>query len=144
MIRWFERVTMTVIIINCITLGSYQPCQDASYCDHKCQILKVFINIGIILTNMLIFLQIIDDVIFAYFAAEMIIKMIALGVFGRGCYLSESWNKLDCFIVLTGLLDYFEYSGGAVNLTAIRTVRVLRPLRAINRIPSKCFIWERL
>ena len=93
---------------------------------------------------MLLFLKIIDDVIFAYFAAEMIIKMIALGVFGRGCYLSESWNKLDCFIVLTGLLDYFEYSGGAVNLTAIRTVRVLRPLRAINRIPSKCFIWERL
>ena len=27
---------------------------------------------------------------------------VALGVFGKGCYLSESWNKLDCFIVLTG------------------------------------------
>ena len=40
----------------------------------------------------------------------------------------------DCRIFR--LLDYFEYSGGAVNLTAIRTVRVLRPLRAINRIPS--------
>ena len=25
-----------------------------------------------------------------------------MGVFGRGCYLAESWNKLDCFIVLTG------------------------------------------
>lgn len=25
-----------------------------------------------------------------------------------------------------------------VNFTAIRTVRVLRPLKAINRVPSKC------
>jgi hypothetical protein len=25
-----------------------------------------------------------------------------------------------------------------MNLSAIRTIRVLRPLRAINRIPSKC------
>ena len=38
---------------------------------------------------------------------------------------------------LLRLLDYWEFSGGTVNLTAIRTVRVLRPLRAINRIPSR-------
>lgn len=33
-----------------------------------------------------------------------------------------------------------EYSldGHNVSLSAIRTVRVLRPLRAINRVPSKC------
>jgi len=29
-----------------------------------------------------------------------------------------------------------RYLGSAVNLTAIRTIRVLRPLRAINRVPS--------
>ena len=57
--RWFERVTMSVIVINCVTLGSYQPCRDISVCDGKCQILKI-----------------VDDVIFAYFAAEMIIKMV--------------------------------------------------------------------
>ena len=50
---------MSVIIINCVTLGSYEPCLDEAECDHKCQILKA-----------------IDDVIFAYFAAEMIIKMV--------------------------------------------------------------------
>ena len=43
--RWFERATMTVIIINCITLGSYEPCQDISVCDGKCQILKVYIDL---------------------------------------------------------------------------------------------------
>ena len=50
---------MSVIIINCVTLGSYEPCLDEDECDNKCQILKA-----------------IDDVIFAYFAAEMIIKMV--------------------------------------------------------------------
>ena len=39
----------------------------------------------------------------------------------------------DCNVSVFRLLDYWEFSGGAVNLTAIRTIRVLRPLRAINR-----------
>ena len=80
---------------------------------------------------------------------------IALGVIGRGCYLQETWNKLDCFIVISGYLQSsflmafinrniyfiraFEYfmDNEKLNLSAIRTVRVLRPLRAINRIPSR-------
>ena len=62
--------------------------------------------------------------------------MIAMGLFGKGCYLSETWNRLDCFIVLAGALEYC-LDVEKLNLTAIRTVRVLRPLRAINRIPSK-------
>ena len=45
----------------------------------------------------------------------------------------------DCNVSVFRLLDYWEFSGGAVNLTAIRTIRVLRPLRAINRIPSECW-----
>ena len=32
---------MTVIMINCVTLGMYQPCEDSGFCDRKCQILKV-------------------------------------------------------------------------------------------------------
>jgi len=47
-------------------------------------------------------LQICDDVIYLYFTVEMFIKMIAMGVCGRGCYLSETWNRLDWFIVLAG------------------------------------------
>ena len=73
--------------------------------------------------------------IYIYFALEMLIKMIALGLVGRGCYLQETWNKLDCFIVLSGALEYLM-DAEKLNLSAIRTVRVLRPLKAINRIPS--------
>lgn len=81
-------------------------------------------------------LQIFDDIIFAFFALEMTIKMVAMGIYGKNTYLADSWNRLDFFIVLAGLLEYVMHVEN-LNLTAIRTIRVLRPLRAINRIPSE-------
>ncbi|TRY59084.1 hypothetical protein DNTS_008394 [Danionella cerebrum] len=76
-----------------------------------------------------------DDCIFAFFAVEMVIKMIALGIFGSNCYLGDTWNRLDFFIVMAGMMEY-SLDGHNASLSAIRTVRVLRPLRAINRVPS--------
>ncbi|WKY15978.1 hypothetical protein Q1695_001004 [Nippostrongylus brasiliensis] len=119
---WFDRVTMFVILINCITLGMYRPCDDGPDCTtYRCSILAL-----------------IDHAIFAYFAAEMVIKIVALGFTGPAAYLSDTWNRLDFFIVMAGIAEFLlqEYLGGNINLTAIRTVRVLRPLRAVNRIPS--------
>ncbi|XP_070499023.1 voltage-dependent T-type calcium channel subunit alpha-1I-like [Chironomus tepperi] len=109
---------MLVILLNCITLGMFQPCVDDKCEKNRCKILQIF-----------------DDVIFAFFSLEMTIKMIAMGGWGRGTYLADSWNRLDFFIVMSGALEYFLQVEN-LNLTAIRTIRVLRPLRAINRIPS--------
>ncbi len=42
--RWFERITMTVILLNCVTLGMYEPCADSedTDCDtRRCKVLKV-------------------------------------------------------------------------------------------------------
>ncbi|XP_072749340.1 ca[2+]-channel protein alpha[[1]] subunit T isoform X3 [Anoplolepis gracilipes] len=115
---WFERVSMMVILLNCITLGMYQPCVDDQCVTNRCKILQMF-----------------DDIIFAFFSLEMTIKMVAMGVYGRGTYLADSWNRLDFFIVGAGALEYC-LNVENMNLSAIRTIRVLRPLRAINRIPS--------
>ncbi|CAG0894816.1 unnamed protein product [Darwinula stevensoni] len=115
---WFERVSMTVILVNCVTLGMYRPCLDEKCESQLCQSL-----------------QIVDHLIFVFFAVEMVIKMIAMGMWGRGTYLADSWNRLDCFIVVAGALEYC-LNVENMNLSAIRTIRVLRPLRAINRIPS--------
>ncbi|XP_048026081.1 voltage-dependent T-type calcium channel subunit alpha-1G isoform X12 [Megalobrama amblycephala] len=115
---WFERASMVVILLNCVTLGMFQPCED-SHCDSdRCEILQDF-----------------DDFIFAFFAVEMVIKMVALGIFGKKCYLGDTWNRLDFFIVLAGMLEY-SLNLQNVSFSAVRTVRVLRPLRAINRVPS--------
>ncbi|KAG1938066.1 voltage-dependent T-type calcium channel subunit alpha-1H [Pimephales promelas] len=115
---WFERISMLVILLNCITLGMFQPCQDLECHSDRCSILQAF-----------------DDFIFAFFAVEMVLKMVALGVFGPKCYLGDTWNRLDLFIVMAGMLEY-SLDGHNVSFSAIRTVRVLRPLRAINRVPS--------
>ncbi|TTF71949.1 Voltage-dependent T-type calcium channel subunit alpha-1I [Bagarius yarrelli] len=32
----------------------------------------------------------------------MVLKMVALGVFGPRCYLGDTWNRLDLFIVMAG------------------------------------------
>jgi hypothetical protein len=46
----------------------------------------------------------VDDVIFGFFAVEMVIKILAMGLHGKGTYLEDSWNRLDCFIVVAGLV----------------------------------------
>ncbi|KAG7209645.1 hypothetical protein KM043_011292 [Ampulex compressa] len=96
----------------------YQPCVDDQCVTNRCKILQMF-----------------DDIIFAFFALEMTIKMVAMGIYGKGTYLADSWNRLDFFIVAAGALEYC-LNVENMNLSAIRTIRVLRPLRAINRIPS--------
>uniref|UniRef100_A0A665W2G1 Voltage-dependent T-type calcium channel subunit alpha-1H n=1 Tax=Echeneis naucrates TaxID=173247 RepID=A0A665W2G1_ECHNA len=118
--NWCLRVhfSMLVILLNCVTLGMFQPCEDVSCQSEWCRIL-----------------QVLDDCIFAFFAVEMVVKMVALGIFGPNCYLGDKWNQLDFVIVMAGVLEY-SLDGHNASLSAIRTVRVLRPLRAINRVPS--------
>ncbi|XP_030002864.1 voltage-dependent T-type calcium channel subunit alpha-1I-like [Sphaeramia orbicularis] len=82
---WFERVSMMVILLNCMTLGMYQPCQNIDCSSDRCQILQAF-----------------DAFIYIFFALEMVVKMVALGIFGRRCYLGDTWNRLDFFIVMAG------------------------------------------
>ncbi|GAB0176765.1 voltage-dependent T-type calcium channel subunit alpha-1I [Grus japonensis] len=79
--------------------------------------------------------KVFDDFIFIFFAMEMVLKMVALGIFGKKCYLGDTWNRLDFFIVMAGMVEY-SLDLQNINLSAIRTVRVLRPLKAINRVPS--------
>lgn len=89
---WFERISMLVILLNCITLGMYQPCahhiglQVTKKCD----------------TSRCLWLQGTDYFIFAFFTIEMCIKMTAMGIIGKGSYLADTWNRLDCFIVVAG------------------------------------------
>lgn len=54
---WFDRITMFVILINCVTLGMYRPCEDGPDCTtYRCYILSI-----------------IDHSIFVYFSLEMVI-----------------------------------------------------------------------
>jgi voltage-dependent calcium channel T type alpha-1G len=76
---------MAVILVNCLTLGMYQPCADMHCETTRCHVLEAF-----------------DHVIFAFFTAEMCVKVIAMGLFGKHAYLADTWNRLDLFIVIAG------------------------------------------
>ena len=78
---------MTVILLNCVTLGMFQPCEDVPCAATRCRVLEAF-----------------DHVIFAFFALEMTIKIMAMGLIGPKTYLADTWNRLDFFIVLVGLV----------------------------------------
>ena len=82
---WFERISMFIILINCITLGMYQPCEDNPCVSTKCIILKY-----------------VDHAIYVFFVLEMSIKILAMGFWGKDTYMAETWNRLDFFIVLAG------------------------------------------
>lgn len=83
---WFERVSLFVIIINFITLGMYKPCEDQPKCT----------------SNRCFILEYLDHAIYIFFIIEMMIKIIAMGLYGKNTYLSESWNILDFLIILAG------------------------------------------
>jgi hypothetical protein len=62
------------------------------------------------------------------------LKIFGLGfILGTGAYLRDYWNILDFTIVMSGYLSLI-LSGGGVNLSVLRSFRVLRPLRTISGI----------
>ena len=117
--KWFDRIILFVIILNCITLALDDP-----------------LSKGTPLSN---FIVIADYVFMALFVIEMIIKILALGfVKEEAAYLSDPWNVVDFVIICTGLLTIIlpligEESG---NANSLRAFRVLRPLRTITQFPG--------
>lgn len=82
-----------------------------------------------------------DNAFAIIFCAEMVFKIIALGLVAhKGSYLRNSWNILDCGIVITSLIMLIaESSGGGKGLKSLRSLRGLRtfrPLRMISRRPG--------
>ena len=66
------------------------------------------------------------------FTIEMVLKLFAYGWF---FYLSDNFNKLDLLVVVAGYLREIDSLKDS-NVSSIRTIRVLRPLRTINFLPG--------
>ncbi|KAG8013467.1 Voltage-dependent T-type calcium channel subunit alpha-1H [Nibea albiflora] len=76
---------------------------------------------------------ILESLTFGFFMVEMLVKMVALGVFGcQGSYLSNNWNKFDAFINTVSVVDYFLSVLG-INW---QISKPLEPMRLLGRIPS--------
>lgn len=108
----FETVSLLVILANCVILSMDDPTSDAQE-DWQVQ----------------------ADIVFqVLYSIEIGIKVLGLGfVFNQGAYLRDPWNVLDFVIVIFGYFSYLQISGG-IDLKALRTFRVLRPLRTISSV----------
>lgn len=114
--------------MNCVALAVYTPYpnKDNNEVNAKLEFVEYF------------FLTI--------FSAECILKIIAYGfVLHPGAYLRNYWNLLDFLIVMIGfvsaLTDQLDQNSPDKNLSldlkSLRAVRVIRPLKLVNGVPSK-------
>lgn len=110
----FERLSLLLILANCIFLA--MDSNEPEFADTK---------IGGVLN--------IAEWFFLFaFTVEMVLKILALGLFSaKGSYLRDAWNILDSIVVTMG---WISLSPEVANVSAMRTVRVLRPLRTITGV----------
>ena len=129
--RFFEGFILFAILCNCVTLAMGDPiCQNEniSMADAEKNCSKE--------AAMMFAIGEVTSIIFlAIFTMEFVLKVLAQGFFvePRVSYLRDPWNWLDFVVVIISWLQYIPSFG---NLSALRTFRVLRPLRAISVIPG--------
>ena len=69
------------------------------------------------------------------FLIEFFMKVIAYGfILEDNTYLRDPWNWLDFIVVITGVLSFLPSI--SANLLALRTFRLIRPLKSISFMPN--------
>ena len=77
--------------------------------------------------------EVLDIIVNLLFLCEFLFKVVALGfMMDEGSYIREAWNQLDCFIVITSLLDMSLSNVDVPAIKILRLLRTLRPLRVIS------------
>ena len=117
---YYTNFNLTLILLNCIVLMAESGRQlGGTYNFHT--INNSFNSV--------------DAIFAAFFTLEMLVKMVAGGVVfaGPSSYFRSSWNLLDFIVVLFALLNFIP---SMQNVTYVRALRLLRPLKAASNIPG--------
>jgi hypothetical protein len=110
----FESISISVIIVNSIFLAMDDPLRDPSETPE--------------------YMTVADDIFQYLYTIEMVVKIVSLGfIVNTGSYLRDAWNILDFVIIASGYMGMF-LQGSGVNLSALRSFRVIRPLRTISSV----------
>ncbi len=122
--KWFDNVILMFIALNCITLAMERPNIPPNSTE------RYFLATA--------------NYVFTYvFAIEMMIKVVATGMFyGKEAYFTSGWNIMDGSLVIISIIDLLmslisESSPRIFGILRVfRLLRSLRPLRVINRAPG--------
>jgi hypothetical protein len=80
------------------------------------------------------FFEIAENYFLYLYTVEMVMKIVGLGfIFGPDSYLKDQWNLLDFFIVISSWFSSLS-TGSKLNVSSMRTFRVLRPLKTISSV----------
>lgn len=115
----FNVFIMIVIVVCAVVIAAEGP-PDAEYLRGEDDLVTLF--------------EIINYVVYVIFIFEMVVQMIAYGIFGTDGYFSNGWNRLDFFIITVSTLELLLTVSGADGrfFRVFRVLRVLRPLRMIQ------------
>eukprot|EP00755_Sulcionema_specki_P012056 Sspe_Gene.50424::Locus_28037_Transcript_1_1_Confidence_1.000_Length_1137::g.50424::m.50424 len=118
--RWFGWLILGLIIANSVTLALDSP-------DNKNN------------DALQRFLTITEFIFVVCFGLEVVIKCIGMGIRGNpNAYFHSAWNWLDFSIAVVGVTDlilsFTSDSNSAANVSAVRLLRILRPLRTVSKV----------
>lgn len=110
--RWFDRVVLLLILLNCVAMAASDPVAVEPYAWERPA--EWFFTIA--------------------FTVEALCKMVAMGICceSRCAYIWDFWHVLDLVAVTTAWISLLPL--GAGNFAVLRSVRVLRPLRTVQRV----------
>lgn len=107
---YFENALLFCILVSCIELSLDNPLNDPN-------------------STLTSVISIIDIVVTAVFALEMMLKVVSLGLAfnGPASYIKNPWNVLDFAILISSVATLFSSNN------TIRSLRSMRTLRALVR-----------
>eukprot|EP00736_Rhodelphis_marinus_P006678 Rmarinus@m.195 len=110
----FDVLIMLCIVWNCVVLAMEDPVNESSSLNKQ--------------------LEVFEYPFVAIFTLEFVLKCGAMGlVIHHGSYLRDPWNQLDFVVVVTSLIAFVDLGP---NLSVLKTLRILRPLKTIRRFPE--------
>ncbi len=129
---WWNQLLLASILVSCLVLALESPVEEQTLVQPET-------------------MDKIDVALFSVFLTEFIIKIFNHGIFWEHplAYFRQSWNCLDFFILSCTVLDFlvsrlFAPGNSPPVLGAVKVLRVLRPLRLINKVPSLQFLLNAL
>ena len=120
---YFEYFIVFVILVNAIFLA----CADYGHVDDDNNLV---VNGSI--RNLILHQSSLPFTII--FVIELILKLVAMGLWGKRSYLADRWNYLDLLVVISSIAIIAYPNSPKISI--VRTFRILRPLRTISSMPA--------
>ena len=137
---WFDMVILFVIVYSTILLTFLNP--DTAKDEKWQSIFEIHDIIFVVIFTVEFLLKLIAfgfiwcDNIEEMLYNEHTLKQLMLGNHGIPCYMYDSWNHFDLFVLVISYVNVFADPDGPLFsiLRLLRLFRAFRPLRMINRV----------